>query len=287
MKRKSLKSLLFISLTWSSLVLGLLNLSSCGKNAPNQVVSDVKINTLLINGEVNLDVSAIFNLGNASMTALNVSIIDPRNPDESYGSFRILPTLDFKSEIGISVNLSHAARIPGGAATLPNGSAIPIGGLDQTQLVQLQLQQMNARIYFAFSPKTFLLGFALPIKEFDVVSKYVGMANIFPGFDIKGVRGMAGLFTGLDPGTSGLAFFLDLSSVINSDVLNKILNGERIDSLGSSGTQGVVKSASSSQSNLNFTKGMTASKAKMNKVQQVLEKMMVGEKRQLHYFFIK
>lgn len=258
----------------------MLSMVGCGKNGPNQIVSDVNLATSLEDGDIMLDLSAIFNFGNISMTAVKLSLINPNDPSIEYGEFRILPTLDMKNEVGVRVNLSEAAQVSGGLVTLPNGDPLPIGGLNNTEVLELNIGQIKAKLYLALAQKTMMFGFAIPIKEFDRVSEYVGAVNIFPGFVIKGVRGMVGIFTGREEGQSGLGFFLDLSAVINPEILNRILDGIKL-------TQEEFKTLSQSKvkssSSLKFNDGVKSSKSKVNKAYKMLNEMMEGQKQTLHY----
>ena len=48
-------------------------------------------------------------------------------------------------------------------------------------------------------------------------------ANIFMGFNIQNILGTAGLYTGEGEYANGLGLFVDISSVISSDILNDLL----------------------------------------------------------------
>ena len=135
-----------------------------------------------------------------------------------------------ENEIYLALNLSKTAQINGSATpTLPNGSNLPLAGIDENNtMVELEISQINSKIYLALDRDTTIVGFAIAIKEFDVMKDYIGGANIFLGFNIRDVLGMVGLFTGKDEGQSGLGIFVDLSSVISGDILNDILSGSPV-----------------------------------------------------------
>lgn len=203
--------------------------TSCQTNVKpvNTIVKNVNMtSTADTNGDVWLSLSAQFDLGPMYLTSIDLPIVDPYVPGIKYGEIFFNPTMQGNfNQIKLSVNLSHAAKVPGGFATLPNGNPLPIGGIDQTKIVQLKIDQINARIYLALDHNLTFVGFAISIEQFDVVAKYVGGANIFLGLNINGVVGTAGLYTGSNTLQSGLGFFVDLSSVLNVDQLNDIING--------------------------------------------------------------
>ncbi|MBF0299368.1 MAG: hypothetical protein HQK51_11650 [Oligoflexia bacterium] len=218
-----------------ALILSLAFFVSC-KNGDGtvkpQIIKDVKLTTSLVDGDVWLGVGATFDLGAMSFTSIKLPIIDPYDKTRVYGEINFAPTFSGNyNAIEIKVNLSDCAKIPGSSATLPNGNALPMSGLDG-RVVALDIDQIHSKIYLALDHNLTLLGFAISIKEFDVVAQYVGGANIFLGFSIPGVngsdyiKGNVGLYTSLNTSyESGLAFFVDISSVMSTDILNDIIDG--------------------------------------------------------------
>ncbi|MBF0314840.1 MAG: hypothetical protein HQK50_02110 [Oligoflexia bacterium] len=201
----------------------------CGQ-VENKVVKDVSLKASIEDSEVWLGLSAVFNLGSMSMTGIKLPIIDPNDSSKVYGEIFFKPTMEGNyNEVGAKINLSYAAKLPGGFASLPNGEELPVGGSNSSQIIELAISQIHSKVYIGLDQNFTLFGFAISIKEFDTLAKYVGGANIFLGFNIKGIRGMVGVYTGLDTLQSGLAFFVDLSSVITVDILNDIINGVALD----------------------------------------------------------
>ena len=88
----------------------------------------------------------------------------------------------------------------------PNGNDLPIGGFGPTEIIELAIGKINSKLYLSFGKDNTLLGFAVVIKEFDVVGQSIPGANIFLGFDIKGVQGMAGIFSSEQEMQSGQNF---------------------------------------------------------------------------------
>ncbi|MBF0208493.1 MAG: hypothetical protein HQK53_16575 [Oligoflexia bacterium] len=214
------------------LFLSLVLFASCAKDQENQVVKDIKLTTTLDSNsnELWISISALFDLGGMAMTAITLPVRDPYDPERVYGKIFFKPTIEGTyNEVGVQINLSDCAKIPGGIATLPNGEVIPISGIEKNRVLELRIDQIQSKVYVALDSDLTLFGFAITIDQFDQVAAYIGGANVFLGFDIFKVRGMAGLYTGLDPSQSGLGFFVDLSSVITTDILNDIINGTPID----------------------------------------------------------
>jgi len=204
-------------------------LASCGGNGKNQIVKNIVLESSERDGDIWVSLKAMFMVGNLSMTSITLPIFNPKDPSAAaYGQIGFRPTLTPGfNEVELAINLTRVAKVNGGAsATLPNGSPLPIGGTGSVPIIELAISQINSKVYFAFDKQTVLLGFAAAIKEFDALSGYIGGADIFLGFNLQGVLGSAGIFTSKTSGKSGLGMFVDLSSVINSEILdNLILNG--------------------------------------------------------------
>jgi hypothetical protein len=203
--------------------------ASCGKSPENKIVKDVSINSILEDGDVYLSFSTVFKIGSISMTSIQLPIVNPYDSSIKYGEISFKPTLEAGyNEIGIKFNLSASSEVQAGFGTLPNGDELPISGFGPTDVIELKIDKINSKLYLAFGKDHTLLGFAVTIKEFDVVGKAIPGANIFLGFDIKGVNGMAGIFSSEQEMQSGLGFFLDLSSVISNDIINDIIENRPI-----------------------------------------------------------
>ncbi|MEC7182002.1 MAG: hypothetical protein VXW15_04765 [Bdellovibrionota bacterium] len=212
-----------------TLLISTLFLASCGKSPENQIVKDVNVNSSLEDGDVYVSFSSVFKIGAVSMTSIQLPIVDPRDSSIKYGEISFKPTLEpGHNEIGFKFNLTASSEVQGGYGTLPNGEDLPISGFGSTEIIELKIDKINSKLYLAFGKNHTLLGFAVVIKEFDVVGDAIPGANIFLGFDIKGVQGMAGLFSSQEEMQSGLGFFLDLSSVVSNDIINDIIDKKPI-----------------------------------------------------------
>ena len=248
------------------LLLSLVVFHACGKNPQNQIVKDIVLQSSVRDEDIWISLSASFMVGNLSFTAITMPIRNPKNPDVTYGEISFLPTLTPGfNEIKLALNLSDVAKIQGGAnPTLQNGSPIQIGGIGQIPVIELLIPGTNVKIYFALDQKTVLLGFAAAIKEFDVLSGYIGGANIFLGFNIQGVLGSAGLFTSRDSGKSGIGLFVDLSSVINTQILNDLINNNRPAGFASSNYKAYSSEVLPEQGELKFLQTTTSKRQLIN-----------------------
>jgi hypothetical protein len=124
------------------------------------------------------------------------------------------------SQLLLAVNVTGAAGLEGATPTLPNGTVIPVSGVDMTQLVALPLDQYNknGRIYLAVDTEnnTAIMGAALTWQTLDAFGQSVGPLNFFPSFEIThGVKGIAGVFGSRTPGQSGVAVFADISQLLS------------------------------------------------------------------------
>lgn len=217
-KRRSGTIISYIELNVALFLLFIL--TACGQQSGSQLVSDVKVATNLVNEQVWVDVKAKFDLGNTMLPSVTLPVVNPKNPSQQYGTISMAPTFDGKNEIGIAVNFTEALKIQGGPASLPNGTSLPVGGLNGVDVIQLNIPNTLARVYIALDQGVAMAGFAIAIKELDQIGSTIGNINLFPSFKIEKIIGIAGVFTGTASGQTGLALFVDLSSVLNQKMLD-------------------------------------------------------------------
>jgi hypothetical protein len=200
----------------------MLTMSACGTaNSPiSNVVTNVTLKTSTVAGDNWVAVDATLVTGNFQLASLNIPVTDPKTMKE-YGQLTILPNLCSGScvnnggELILSVNLTEATLINGVDPLLPNGTPLPIGGLSNSTVIGVPVQNTGAMIYFAFGKGVAMVGAAVPFKALDVVGQYVAGADIFIPMQFKGVGVSAGLFIGTLTNTTGVGLFVDLSSVLN------------------------------------------------------------------------
>jgi len=213
------------------LLLVLLVSFSCGPNPQNQIVKDIGVKAYASNDDVFLDLGAQFYLGDLTFTSLDLPIMDPNSAGKRmFGKFSMRPYLGNGSQmnqITISLNLSAIAQTSGSLKpTLPNGRDLPIGGIKDKNVFELAIPGIDSKIYLGLDKGFTFIGFAMAIKEFQAIANYLPPSGIFLGFNIKGVLGSVGVFTG---DKSGIGLFADLSSVLNFELLNAILQKVPVD----------------------------------------------------------
>jgi hypothetical protein len=192
-------------------------LVSCGKNPNLNFVKTVELKTFQKDNQAYGQVRTNLDTGSIQLPGISLPITDPRNPIINYGNLGIVLNLNGTTDIVIDVNLSAVAQLPGGPATLPNGTALPVGGLNGVDVIELAVDRTGAKVYFAFGSNVVLAGTAIPIREFNGIGQYIGGANLFTAFQAgSSVRGIAGIFTGKNEGQNGIGFFVDASKLLQT-----------------------------------------------------------------------
>lgn len=198
-----------------NLVLGasLLSMVACKKE--ESFVKDLHLRTKNVDESVYVEVSSILDLKNLQLPALQFPIKNFNNGDV-YGSLYFAPTLDGRSEIAVDVNLTTITKLPATEASLPNGLKLPVGGADRLNIVQVDIPQINGRVYVALDTikKFAMVGFAVSIPQADGIGTAIGEGQLFPMFKIGKVNLFAGVYTSTSPSTTGIAVFTDISSVL-------------------------------------------------------------------------
>lgn len=207
--------------------------AATGCKSAKQIVKDISVTTSNDQEDnVYATVDSYLDVGtNANVPSIELPIKKP-GASISYGTFRMASTLDGLIQVTVTANLSSLLKLPAGPVDLPNGSKLPIGGVELLDVIEIPLDGINAEVYVTSSNGVVMLGFAIAIKQFDQAGNWVGgNANIFPAFTIKGIRGMAGAFTGEQPGQTGLAVFASFSSTISGYQADLLASGAKASEL--------------------------------------------------------
>lgn len=187
--------------------------TGCGKNGA-QLVKDVRLTSFERDDGAYVEVRALVETLNLDFGG-QVPIFDPRRPGVSYGWVGLSPSVtESGSDLFLAVNLTLAQQ---GTSVdgrfLPNGAFIPVS-TGSVPVFGLRAGS-NSLVYVALGEGVAMLGTAVTLREFDSIGKTLPGLNLFPGFDLgNGIRGLAGIFTGMQPMQSGLAFFVDASSAL-------------------------------------------------------------------------
>jgi len=183
--------------------------TSCGEGQ-NSIVKDVNVITYEQDSDGYVEFNAILGSGAMRFPIFDIPIKNPDNPNVEYGRIWMYDVVPSGSQLGVTVNVTAASGTPFVDATLPNGSRLPIAGIEDAVVLAVPVSVNNIKVYAAFAPNVALLGAAIPISEFDKVGQSACPISLLPSFKIaNGIRGIAGVFTGCEPGQSGVAIFVD------------------------------------------------------------------------------
>ncbi len=201
--------------------------SGCGKNGANPIstlVNDVKLKTYSQNGDQWMDVTIMLTTGGFTLAGINLPVINPEDPTKMYGELTMVPNLCMTNpcnaggELRVALNLTQTTQMQGVDIRLPNGTALPVGGLQNATVVALPIAQTGAKIYLAFGQGVAMFGAAIPFSALDPAGKYLPGVNVFQPLTFEKVNLIAGIFAGATPNSTGVGLFLDLSSVLNQNI---------------------------------------------------------------------
>ncbi len=212
-----------LSLAVTSLSLASM-LTACGGSIGSNLVNNLKLVTSNDTGDLMVEMGAEINSGAMMFPMITLPIVDPNDPGHPYGSLTMQRTLQGKNMLLARINLTKASGAQGvtDPGNLPNGTAIPVAGVQD--IVAFQAGG-NSRVYLSLNNNSKMLGVAIAIKEFDAIAKYVPGANLFFDFPQQnGIRGIAGIFTGLQSATSGFGLFIDATNLIQDQNQNRTLS---------------------------------------------------------------
>ncbi len=192
----------------------------CGSSSSvSNMVSNVQVNAYEQNGDVWAGLSAGLNTNGFILAGLNVPIVDPSNPSVEYGQIALTPVVCRSGttcleggQLSLSINLTAVAQLPSSSSLLPNNTAIPLGGL--SSVIGLAIGNTGGRIYVDLSKPTAVIGVAFPFAALNGAGSYVPGLDIFDSIPFKDVTAYVGVFAGSAKGQTGIALFVDASSVI-------------------------------------------------------------------------
>ena len=189
-------------------VFSLTALVSCGKDGSVNIVKGLKVETTMVNDQVNLRISSEIDFGNIFLPSLQIPVI--RN-GQQIGTVSMVPVLGSKTQFVIEVNASAIADLNVGPVMLPNGTLAPLIGTNTAIAVDLG---NRAKLYVAAATNAYAIGVAIPISGLDSLGQSMGGINFFPMFAIDKAVGAAGLFTSRTAGQNGFAFFVDITQYV-------------------------------------------------------------------------
>lgn len=183
---------------------------ACGSGGPSNVLNGIKVETSQVNEDTWMSFAADINLGAMSFGTVSLPILHPRGQMQ-IGQLELVSGLAGVSQLKVSVNLSEVADVNLTQAKLPNGNMIPMIANNQTIAINIG---SGAKVYLTLSQTVTAIGVAVPISAFDNIGRSVPGLNFFPIVTQGDVTATAGIFTGLNPGQSGIAVVADVSKVV-------------------------------------------------------------------------
>lgn len=183
-------------------------LASCGGES-KKIVTDFALETRNQNDQKFVVSDFQLDLGSASLPFLTLPL------PKDYGYLRLY-RMNEMNHVAIDLNLSEILKVPGGVATLPNGTMLPVDTLG-AGVISIPVNGINGVVYVSQKDDMTLVGFAISIKQLDGIGGSLGTIGVFPNFDIKGVNVTAGIFSSDDAGKTGIAVFGNIGSLWNGD----------------------------------------------------------------------
>jgi hypothetical protein len=189
-----------------SLFFAFLLLVSCGKNSGENFVKNIKVNTIVENQQVKLQISTEIDFGNVILPSLSYPVYSRSN--RLIGSVMLVPKTGSLTELVIELNTSDVGDLNLGQVVLPNGNLVPLIGTNPALAIDLG---SKGKLYLARSGDKFAFGVALTLSGLDSLGRSLNGLSFFPMFNVNNNVGAAGLFLSTEAGKSGLGFFVDLS----------------------------------------------------------------------------
>lgn len=182
-------------------------------------VSGATLSATQKNGDEWVQLSTQLSTGSMSMTSISMPVMNPQNLSEEVGEIDIIDNLTGGATLNLSVDLTAIMSLPiTTSSTLPNGTAIPISGVNAQNWIALPVANGKSILYLNadLQTKTIALGAAVSISQLQIGVP----ASILLPFSVSNVSGVAGIYTGMAAGQSGLAIFVDASSLLPASSSN-------------------------------------------------------------------
>lgn len=187
-----------------------LSLSACGGKV-EQVLKDANLTLSQQNGDEVVSLLTELDTQNLVVSAATLQV------DKGLGTVEILNDLNTqKTYLKLSFNVGQALKLPTPvySSTLPNGTTLPLTGIDLTKVMAFDVGSNGSKVYLYYDmqAKKALLGAALNVDSLKIDTP----ATVLSSFNFSGVTGLAGLYFGDKAHTSGLGVFVDLSSAFSA-----------------------------------------------------------------------
>ena len=140
-------------------------------------------------------------------------IMNPKNPSVVWGEISVISDITGTSQsLQIVLDLTAAmGSLAPTAGFMPNGTLIPIAGLNASNWLVIPVGGGKGDIYVNINPsaKSAVLGASFSIAAM----KASFPVDLFMSFNVNSIPGLAGLYTGMGKGQSGFAVFVSASSI--------------------------------------------------------------------------
>jgi hypothetical protein len=196
-----------------------LSLTACSKTG--SWVTGAKLSTTTQNGVQFVELSTQLSTGGIGLIPITLPVLNPHNPSQVLGEITIKSGLTGgSSELDIDVNLSAVLSLPDGTTSglLPNGTSIPISGVNAANWISLPVANSSSRLYLNLDlqNKKVVVGTAINIDQLSIGVP----ANLLLPFSSNNINGVAGIYTGIAKGQSGFALFIDGSALLTQQAVS-------------------------------------------------------------------
>jgi hypothetical protein len=197
--------------------------TGCGSSSGSigNMLTGIQVQTYNQGGDLWTSMTSQIDTGAMILAGVTIPIVNPHNPGVVLGQLSMQSNLCNPNGIcqgggtlTIAVNVTQVSHSQVLDNKLPNGTMIPVGQAVNNAIVALPLGGTGGKLYVAFGQNIAMLGVALPFSALDSVGQYIPGVNIFQPFANNGVNGIIGMFTGSSVKTTGVALFVDLSSLL-------------------------------------------------------------------------
>jgi hypothetical protein len=181
-----------------SLALFAVALTGCG--AGSKVVSSVKLEDQVVNGDLVIALDATLAAGPLVLPKASFPLYNPKNPSQVLGEVRT----DGR-RITVAVDATQALKLPDLAdgTKLPNGSDIPLALPSGLQPIGIPVFNSNSRVYLAINGGQIMAGVAITIAKEDRLNLPI---QIFLPFNVSNeIHGTGGFFLGEKQGVAVFA----------------------------------------------------------------------------------
>jgi hypothetical protein len=179
------------------------------------VISHVRIDHEVVNGELALEMDATLARGGLVLPQSSFPLYHPKNPSQTLGRIRTDGL-----HIRVEVNASEALRLRDLAdgSQLPNGAALPLVLPRGLEPIGIPVFNSNSRVYVAVNGDQILVGAAITIAKEDRLN--LPLSIFLPFIVNHGIHGTGGFFLGEKQGVAVFALREKTPSAISPSMMS-------------------------------------------------------------------